>query len=211
MLAERQARGRGRGGRPWLAPPGRALLLSTLWRPVGRAAAGMVQVCGVAALAALGRFGVAARLKWRNDLLLDRAKVGGVLIECAFTGERLDFLVAGIGLNVLQEAAELPPTAYPATSVRLATGRRLDRAELAAALLDELSDGYARWRLDPAALFGRWRDGLDTLGRTVAVDGPDGRLVGRAVDVEPGGALIVEREDGRVERLVSGELLARDR
>jgi BirA family biotin operon repressor/biotin-[acetyl-CoA-carboxylase] ligase len=210
VFAERQTRGRGRRGRPWHAPPGRALLVSTLWRPTAAAVPGMVQVSAVAALAAMGRFGVEARVKWPNDLLLDRAKVGGILIEAAFIGERLEFMVAGIGLNVLQRAEELPPTAYPATSVHLATGRRLDRAELAAALLDELAAAGRLWLLDPAAVFARWRAALETVGRRVAVDGPDGRLVGRALDVEPDGALLLERDDGRVERLFSGELSARD-
>jgi BirA family biotin operon repressor/biotin-[acetyl-CoA-carboxylase] ligase len=211
ILAERQIHGRGRQGRPWEAPPGRALLVSTLWRPPPTVAvAGMVQVSAVAARAALDRLGVEARLKWPNDLLLGPAKVGGILIEAVFLGERLDFLVAGIGLNVLQRADELPPTGYPATSVYLATGRRLDRAELGAALLDELAVVYRAWLVAPRAVFDRWRAGLDTLGRRIALDGPDGRLVGQAIDVEPDGALLLERDDGRVERLVSGEVSARD-
>ena len=170
----------------------------------------MVQVSAIAACAALARFGVEARLKWPNDLLLGRAKVGGVLIEAAFLGERLDFVVAGIGLNVLQGDGELPATGYPATSVHLATGRRLDRAALAAALLDELAATYRVWLDVPGAVFARWRSGLDTLGRRVALEVPEGRLVGRALDVEPNGALLLERDDGRLERLVSAEVSARD-
>jgi BirA family biotin operon repressor/biotin-[acetyl-CoA-carboxylase] ligase len=166
VFAETQTRGRGRLGRPWQAPPGAALLCSTLWRPP--AAAGMVQLCAVAARSALRRFGVEAELKWPNDLLLGRAKVGGVLIEAVYLGERLDFVVAGIGLNLLQGPDELPPTAYPATSVHLTTGRR------------------------------------------IRLDGPGGSLVGRAVDVEPDGALLLELDDGRIERVVSGEVSARD-
>jgi BirA family biotin operon repressor/biotin-[acetyl-CoA-carboxylase] ligase len=210
VFAERQTRGRGRRGRSWQAPPGRALLVSTLWRPPGRIVAGMVQVSAVAARAALRRLGLEARLKWPNDLLLGRAKCGGILIEATFLGERLDFVVAGIGLNVLQAAGELPPTGYPATSVYLATGRRLDRAELAAALLDELAGAYRRWLDEPGRVFADWRSGLETLGRRVALDGPDGRLVGQAVDVEPDGALLLALDDGRVERVFSGEVSARD-
>lgn len=149
VFADLQTRGRGREGRRWIAPPGRGLLCSTLWRDPALAET-LPMRCGVAVAAAVGRFGVTARLKWPNDVLIDGAKVAGVLIESGYLGERPEYFVAGIGLNVLQSAEELPETPYPATSLWLATGRSIDRAELAAALLDELAvervDLMERWR-----------------------------------------------------------------
>ena len=149
VFAELQTRGRGQHGRKWITPPGRALLFSTLWRDAA-AAESLPMRCGVAVVEALARFGVEARLKWPNDVLIDGAKVAGVLIEGGYVGERPEYFVAGIGLNVLQTPQELPETQYPATSLLLATGRAIDRAELAAALLDELvahrADLEERWR-----------------------------------------------------------------
>jgi BirA family biotin operon repressor/biotin-[acetyl-CoA-carboxylase] ligase len=149
VFAELQTRGRGQHGRKWITPPGRALLFSTLWRDPSLAES-LPMRCGVAVVDALARFGVEARLKWPNDVLIHGAKVAGVLIEGGYFGERPEFFVAGIGLNVLQTREELPETPYPATSLRIATGRVIDRAQLAAALLDELAaprgDLEERWR-----------------------------------------------------------------
>jgi BirA family transcriptional regulator, biotin operon repressor / biotin---[acetyl-CoA-carboxylase] ligase len=149
VFAELQTRGRGQHGRQWITPPGRALLFSTLWRDPGLAES-LPMRCGVAIVDALARFGVEARLKWPNDVLIDGAKVAGVLVEGGYIGERPEYFVAGIGLNVLQTREELPETPYRATSLRIATGRGLDRAELAAALLDELvaprPELEERWR-----------------------------------------------------------------
>jgi BirA family biotin operon repressor/biotin-[acetyl-CoA-carboxylase] ligase len=149
VFADVQTRGRGQHGRSWIVPPGRGLLFSTLWRDPA-AAETLPMRCGVAIVETLARFGVRARLKWPNDVLIDGAKVAGVLIEGAYRAERPEYFVAGIGLNVLQSREELPETPYPATSLWLATGRSIDRAELAAALLDELvaerDDLMERWR-----------------------------------------------------------------
>jgi BirA family biotin operon repressor/biotin-[acetyl-CoA-carboxylase] ligase len=149
VFADLQTRGRGQHGRSWITPPGRALLFSTLWRDPALAETLPIR-CGVAVVETLARFGVKARLKWPNDVLIDGAKVAGVLIEGGYVGERPEYFVAGIGLNVQQTREELPETPYPATSLLLATGRPIDRAELAAALLDELvaprEDLMERWR-----------------------------------------------------------------
>jgi BirA family biotin operon repressor/biotin-[acetyl-CoA-carboxylase] ligase len=149
VFADLQTRGRGQHGRTWTTPPGRALLFSTLWRDPS-VAESLPMRCGVAVVEALARFGVEARLTGPNDVLIDGAKVAGVLIEGGYVGERPEYFVAGIGLNVLQSREELPETPYPATSLWLATGRSIERAELAAALLDELveerADLMERWR-----------------------------------------------------------------
>lgn len=212
IFAEEQTAGRGRAGRTWTAPAGRGLLGSTLWRPpvAPARAATLGQVAAVATVEALAAVGVAARLKWPNDVLLGRAKVAGMLLESAVEAGRLRHVVVGIGLNVNQEAAELPPTPYPATSVRLATGRAVDRVALAAALLGALARGYEEWLARPADVFASWRSALATLGQPVRVVGPEGERVGRAIDVEPDGALVLERADGTVERLLSGEVSVRE-
>ncbi|HEY3108780.1 MAG TPA: biotin--[acetyl-CoA-carboxylase] ligase [Chloroflexota bacterium] len=211
IFAEEQTAGRGRSGRRWTVPPRRGLLGSTLWRPAvaPARAATLGQVAGLATVDALAALGIESRLKWPNDVLIGPAKVAGILLESAVEAGRLRHVVIGIGLNVNQAGDELPPTAYPATSLRLATGRPADRAALAAALLTALARRYDQWQARPGEVFARWRGALATLGQAVRVIGPDGQREGRARDVEPDGALLLERVDGSVERLVSGELSVR--
>jgi BirA family biotin operon repressor/biotin-[acetyl-CoA-carboxylase] ligase len=211
IFAEEQTAGRGRAGREWTVPPSRGLLGSTLWRPAvaPARAATLGQVAGVAAVEALAALGIEARLKWPNDVLVGQSKVAGVLLESAVEAGRLRHVVIGIGVNVHQSADELPATPYPATSLRLATGRPGDRTALAAALLSALARGYDGWRARPADVFARWRAALATLGQEVTVVGPEGERVGLARDVEPNGSLLLERADGSLERLVSGDLSVR--
>jgi len=204
VFAELQTAGRGRLGRRWEVPTGLGLLGSTLWRPdvPPARAATLGQAAGLAVLDAIG---AGARLKWPNDVLLGGAKCAGILLESALDGGRLEHVVVGIGINANQLTDDLPTVDYAAISLRLALGRPVDRNALAAALLVGLGRRYEQWLRAPLATFAAWREGLETLGREVVV----GERPGRAVDVEADGTLVVERGDGSVERVVSGEVSLR--
>src|SRR6185503_3034247 len=102
---------------------------------------------------------------------LGPAKIAGVLLESAIEAGRLRHVVVGIGLNVNQGRDDLPPTPYPASSLRLATGHPVDRIALAAALLCALARRYEQWQARPAETFERWRAALATLGQAVIVVG----------------------------------------
>jgi BirA family biotin operon repressor/biotin-[acetyl-CoA-carboxylase] ligase len=110
LVAEAQTSGRGRMGRRWISPPRRALTFSVLLRPA--VPAGLLGwaplLAGVAVASALQRTaGVDARLKWPNDVLVDGAKIAGILAE-----RWTNAVVIGTGINVLQHRGELPvPTA----------------------------------------------------------------------------------------------------
>ena len=131
-----------------------------------------------------------ATLKWPNDVLVDDRKAAGILVERVDTPAGAA-AVLGIGLNVTSTREELPVPA--ATSLRLATGRALDRTLLLETLLDQLREQYADWsggggaRVRPAYVAA-----CSTVGRTVRVLLPDGSdLVGSATDVDAGGRLVV--------------------
>jgi BirA family transcriptional regulator, biotin operon repressor / biotin---[acetyl-CoA-carboxylase] ligase len=145
VAANLQTRGRGRLGRTWEAPAGRALLFSVLLRPQPPMALWpeLSLVAGDSVAAALREeTGVAAELRYPNDVLIEGRKVAGVLPE-ASTGR----VVLGIGLNVNQTADELPAeTAKPPTSLRIETGREWSRASLLAVILAELERGYDDWQ-----------------------------------------------------------------
>jgi BirA family transcriptional regulator, biotin operon repressor / biotin---[acetyl-CoA-carboxylase] ligase len=120
LVAEEQTSGRGRMGRRWISPPRRALTFSVLLRPaVPAGLLGWVPLlAGVAVASALQRTaGMEARLKWPNDVLVDGAKIAGILAE-----RWGNAVVIGTGINVLQQRGELPvPTA---TSLLVAQGAR---------------------------------------------------------------------------------------
>jgi BirA family transcriptional regulator, biotin operon repressor / biotin---[acetyl-CoA-carboxylase] ligase len=140
-----QTHGRGRMGRRWEAPTGRALLFSVLLQPTPPMALWpeLSLVAGDAVATALRtEAGVDAELSHPNDVLIGGRKVAGILPE-ASAGR----VVLGIGLNVNQTAEELPAeTPKPATSLHVETGREWARAPLLAAMLLELERGYDAWQ-----------------------------------------------------------------
>jgi BirA family biotin operon repressor/biotin-[acetyl-CoA-carboxylase] ligase len=145
VATDHQTHGRGRLGRAWEDPAGRALLFSILLRPGPPMALWpeLSLVAGDAVAAALrAETGVAAELGHPNDVLIGGRKVAGILPE-ASVGK----VVLGIGVNVNQTVDELPTgTAKPPTSLQIETGRAWPRAPLLAAILLELEHRYDGWQ-----------------------------------------------------------------
>ena len=138
VLAARQERGRGRVGRTWQSPLGN-LHLSVLLPPPSTERLTLVPLLlAVAVQQALADLGVAARLKWPNDLLVGDHKVAGILVETAFGGVPPGALVAGIGINV----ATVPPGVALATSLRR-EGYAGEPAAVAAARVSRSCDSFS--------------------------------------------------------------------
>jgi BirA family biotin operon repressor/biotin-[acetyl-CoA-carboxylase] ligase len=182
---DHQTSGKGRHGRQWVAPPGSALLVSVMLHPP--AERHLPELSLVAALAAAeaieGATGLTAQIKWPNDVMLNRRKVGGILCELSE-----GTVVCGIGLNVNQARDELPLDAPTEPgSLRTLTGQTYDRAVLLGSLLFRLERIYDGWR----------HGGLsDLYGEIGARDFLRGRRV--TVDGEEATAVMIAR-DGRLE------------
>jgi len=187
VTAAEQSAGRGRQGRTWTAPPGRALLCSVVVRhppPL------LSLVAGVATAEAVGR---EARLKWPNDVWLDGRKVAGILVEGR---PQEGWAIVGVGINVAVRLEELPP-GLAATAGTLGLG-----PEAIEPLLARLLDALQRWLGAPfeemlAAV--RARDAL--LGQTITWAGGTARAAG----IDAHGRLLVETPDGR-QALNAGEV-----
>ena len=200
-VANEQTAGRGRMGRRWEAPAGSSILVSLLLRPPPeRRAAELTLVAGVATAAVVERAtGLAAQIKWPNDVMLARRKLAGGLAEL-----KDGAVVLGIGLNVNQGPDELPSdTKTIPGSLRSVTGREYERAPILADLLLELELRYDAWR----------EGGLDALyddlgardflrGRRVTVDS----VAGTAQMIARDGQLVVGTESGPLV-VESGEVL----
>jgi BirA family transcriptional regulator, biotin operon repressor / biotin---[acetyl-CoA-carboxylase] ligase len=198
VVADHQTGGRGRLGRTWEAPPGTAILCSLLLKPPPDGNAPELSlVAGVAVADALERAtGLAVQVKWPNDVMLRRSKVGGCLAE-----SRDGVVILGIGVNVNQAGEQLPERAG---SLRSLTGLAWDRAALLDSLLDDLDTLYGAWR----------KDGLDAVydglaprdflrGRRVSVNG----TAGTAVKIDRAGKLEIAVGPDDVVTVESGEVL----
>jgi BirA family biotin operon repressor/biotin-[acetyl-CoA-carboxylase] ligase len=210
VVAEEQTAGRGRQGRSWSAPRGRALTLSAVYRGAAEGFAGALELLPLAVALAVcdaceAVAEVRCEIKWPNDVWIERRKVAGVLIE-ARPAE--GWAVIGIGLNVDTAEEELgEELRETATSLRIAAGRPADRE----AELDALLAALAR-RLDPDGEGGRERvlsafrarDALAGARITWRVGDREGSGEARGIDER--GGLVVFGDDGEHVVLDAGEV-----
>lgn len=213
VLADAQTEGRGREGREWRTPRGTAIALSAIVRP-GSGPEWWPWIGLVAALAIREAIehvcGLAARVKWPNDVLLNGRKVAGVLTEMRWHPLHIEqrAVIVGIGVNVNNRAAALPESFAPsATSILDATGVVMDRSLLAAAILNRLTREINDLPHSANALRSRWTAASATAGGQVTVSTPTGLLEGADEGLDPLGRLIVRTRDGRVCAVHTGEVL----
>ena len=215
VVAGHQTQGRGRMGRSFYSPSGMGIYLSVLLRPNCPPDQLMHLTCatGVAACDAIETVsGFRPGIKWINDLVADRRKLGGILTELSVDTKTglVNYAIIGIGINCNQMPADFPQELQSiATSLKAHTHRQTDPAELAAAIITAL------WKLCGPALFetgkimGRYRKDCITLGAPVTVlRGEDARPA-IAIDLDDAGALIVEYPDGSRQAVTSGEVSVR--
>jgi BirA family biotin operon repressor/biotin-[acetyl-CoA-carboxylase] ligase len=210
VFADYQTTGRGRRGRKWHTPPGTALAVSVILRPseAEREAFRSPHFSGLGALAtcyALERAGLNAQIKWPNDVLVSRRKIAGILAEAVWTGEDVDSVVIGMGVNVLQAA--VPPeeaTMFPATSVE-AEGGSTDRPKLLHDLLAGLI--ALRPKVGSADFAAAWDAALAFKGETVRVWRDEGQsLTGTLAGLEADGSLRLVLPDGSLQSVNLGEV-----
>lgn len=204
VVADHQSAGQGRRGRTWVAPPGAALAVSVAFpAPAGELRSWAPLFGGLAVVRALAavRWPVSTRLKWPNDVLAGEApgaegKICGVLAQSLTHPDHGDVVVLGAGLNIDQDADQL--ATVHATSWRLVRGQ----GPLPVVARKDFLDRYLHeWGLilqSPDEARQGYRDACDTLGREVLLHLPGERRVhGRAVDIAPDGALILQGPGGR--------------
>ncbi len=209
VVAEEQTAGRGRRGRTWFASPGDSLTFSLLWRfAPGRAPAGLSLAVGVAVARALEGVGAGeTTLKWPNDILMQGRKLGGILVE--LVADPPHAAIIGIGIN-LRLPQGMPEDVRAASAAIGAPGAAVDANEVLAAMLGELLatlDTFATGGF--AAIRAEWmtRHAFQDARVRLSTDfAPPSEGICRGVDTD--GALLLET-DGRVERILSGEVSLR--
>ena len=208
VVADEQTHGRGRLGRPWIAPAEACLLLSVLFRrpfPMERVGQ-LSMIMGLAALDAIqGVTGLRAGLKWPNDIILADRKVGGILSEVESQGKLMRWAIVGLGLNANADFSPYPELAETAVSLAAVLGREVDRSELLASLLRSLSARYARL-VEGSSPVEEWQARLGTLGRRVSVRTARDTVTGEAEFVSDEGSLFVRLDDGSRCEVFAGDV-----
>lgn len=193
VIADRQTEGRGRMQRVWQSEEG-GLYFSMVLRPSLPPKEGPLVNFAVALdlVSALEQCcGIAAQVKWPNDILVDERKIAGILSQMEFEAEQISFINIGVGLN-LNNRPEVADK--PAVSALQLTGKRVSRAEVLSSFLDLFEKRMATF--SSQAVVEAWKARTVTLGRRVTIATVRDTYEGLAVDVDEDGGLILEMADG---------------
>ena len=214
VLAAHQTNGHGRRGRSFHSPEGQGIYMSLLLRPgcspmelMHLTCATAVAMCDAVETAA----GIRPGIKWTNDLVVGRRKLGGILTELSLTPEgKVDFAIIGIGINCRQRDTDFPEEIrHIACSLDMVTERKSDPVKLAAAMLESLRQMDQCLILDKEKMLERYRADCITLGQEISLVRGEEVRHGKAVSVDAEGALVVDFPDGHRETVNSGEVSVR--
>ena len=214
LMADHQTGGHGRLGRSFHSPAGAGVYMSILLRPECAPAelmhltcAAAVAMCDAVEKAALFRPGI----KWTNDLVYRRRKLGGILTELGLNPKGMvDYAIVGIGINCCQRQEDFAPEIRDmAGSLSMVSGAAIDRAAVAAAMMEALWHMSRTLLTDKPAMLERYRRSCITLGQDISLLRGEDVRYGHAVDVDENGALVVRFSDGHLEAVNSGEVSVR--
>lgn len=211
VLASRQRAGRGRFGREWVSPEGGAYLSIVLRPPVTPAElASLALVVGLGIARGLqDRLGVGTSLKWPNDVELPTGKLAGVLLEMAAETDRVNWVVAGVGLNV-RRSGDFPPSPAAACLDDAVPDVRI--AAAVSAVLDGISGAYAQWTASGfSAMHAEYEARCSLMGRDVTVRdmAETVKAAGTVMGIDDEGRLLIATLGG-LESVVAGEVTLRE-
>ncbi len=218
VIAEKQKRGRARVGRKWAAPQG-GIWLSTILRP--KIPTAETTILPLVVSLAVGNAirkecELDAKLKWPNDITINGKKVSGILAEMSCEADRVNYVVIGIGVNAninvkkLEAAIKGTEGYYGATSLMKEVGKEVNRVKLVRRILRELEETYLELEEQGSEIIIRkWKEHSATLGTNVTVALNEMCFVGKAIDIDYDGALLVKLPDGNIKRIVAGDVYVR--
>lgn len=209
ILAEEQTKGRGTKGRWWYSAPEMGFYASVILRPPREEISLLPLVAGVAVREALVEvYKLEIYLKWPNDLIFQRKKLGGLLLESEFFGSALSYVILGVGININHETKDFPPELRDrAISLRIGLGYRLSPEAWQPSLWDKLNFWYHAFleRKDEMIIKEFEAHHLWPRGKMVEVDNGINVYSGRFVGFNLSGALLLATPEG-LQVLTTGEL-----
>ncbi|MBN1161112.1 MAG: biotin--[acetyl-CoA-carboxylase] ligase [Dehalococcoidales bacterium] len=208
IIAGEQTGGRGRLQRAWLAPKGN-VALSIILHPDIKSLPCLIMIASLSVVRSIESIAsVKAGIKWPNDVLIGGKKTGGILIENEVVGNKVAFSIVGIGININLKVDDYNEIAETATSLKKESGKDDLRINIIRSLLEELERLYLSLP-EGKPIYEAWRDRLVTLGKNVKAQSGSQVIEGIAEAVDESGALVIRGEDGRLTRVVAGDVTLR--
>lgn len=213
VVADQQNGGKGRRGRTWISPSKTNIYVSILLRPDFEVTkAPMITLLMAYSIAEALREAcqLDVKIKWPNDIILNKKKICGILTEMSMKDHSMDYVVIGVGINVNNE--EIPQELRKsATSLKLETGKAVDRAALLARILERFEKDYEAFCRagDLSEIQNAYNRILVNVDKQVRVLEPGNEYQATAHGINHLGELLVEKEDGTMENIFAGEVSVR--
>jgi BirA family transcriptional regulator, biotin operon repressor / biotin---[acetyl-CoA-carboxylase] ligase len=209
IIAEEQTGGIGRMGRAWISPSGGIWITVVLTPRIPIDRVFMITMAGSVALARAIRkeFDIGALIKWPNDIFIGNKKVAGLLLELAAEADTVHYCLLGMGIDVNVPIDQFAPALQKEiTSISAEVGHEVDRATFLARLLKEFENHYLLIESgEYDAIIREWKSLSCTLDRRVNIRTLKNSFEGDAVDIDEFGALIIRKDNGKLERVIAGD------
>ncbi len=218
VVADKQTAGKGRRGRGWQSPSGTSVYFTILLRPDFRPdkASMLTLVIALSVAEAIEELaGIDAQIKWPNDIVVHKKKVCGILTEMATTPEmdEIQYVIVGVGVNINHATTGDFPEEIrdKATSLKIETGRHINRAALLIRILERFEKNYETFEqtVDLSGLQAAYQAHLINVDTEVRVLDPAGEYTGISRGISHSGELIVEKENGEKVSVYAGEVSVR--
>lgn len=215
VIAEEQLKGKGRMGREWVSPHGKGIWVSFILRPeiLPVHASEITFVIAVGIMEGIKKYtGHDVKIKWPNDILINGKKIVGILTEISAEMERINYIVAGVGINANQNVDDFPEEIkIKATSLKIATGKNINRNELLRKIIEEMENIYFLYKKKGfERILEIWEQNNITLGRRVKAITFDGEIVGYAEKIDKEGYLIIRDDSGKENKILAGDVSLRN-
>lgn len=212
IVSEEQTLGRGRMNRLWTSPKYKGIWMSIVLKPdfPTYKAPQITQVMAVAILKAFEKYGIDAKIKWPNDIVINKKKVCGILTEMSGEIEKLNYIIIGIGINVNLDISDFNEELIDkASSLKIESKKTFDRAKLIAEVMKQIEKYYFKFLVDDLDEITEVLNSYSLLlnqEATIKLNGKE--YIGKVLNINRDGSLEVEI-DGNVRKIISGEVSIR--
>jgi len=214
LVSDAQTGGKGRLGRKWFSPGGTNIYVSVFFEPEIQPNYSPVFtfIASLALADTLKFFDFTPEIKWPNDILINNKKVSGVLTEMKLKGDKLDFIIVGIGLNVNMTkdiiAQSLPEEKEKITSLYIENGNEFNREYVLSKLINSLDRYYLKFlREGIHSIVAEWTIEWGKMNEMISIDVTGEIVTGIVRKVDSYGYIFIEKPDGSLEKVIAGDTL----
>ncbi|OPX67052.1 MAG: putative biotin ligase [Methanoregulaceae archaeon PtaB.Bin056] len=208
IIAEQQTGGIGRLGRSWVSPRGGIWATVVVKPKIPIERVFMITMAGAIAIARALRkeYDLGALIKWPNDIYIGDSKVAGLLLEISAEADQIHYAVLGLGVDANVSPTDLSGLPKAVTSVSIEVGHDVDRPALLARILKEFESRYLLLEAgEYESIVREWKSLSCTLEHRVRVNTLKTCVEGEAIDIDEYGALLIRKDNGKVERVIAGD------